>query len=353
MASSSAIDSSHSTAVACAVVLAAGLGTRMKSLRPKVAHAVCGVPIVEYVLRACRGLGLSRIVVVLGHEHEQVRALLPSGCEVALQQEQRGTGHAFLCAAPYLPDTPVLVLPGDTPLVTTDLLADLVRRHEESGADASLLTMRLDDPADYGRVIRDPQGTIRCIVERKDADPTQLAITEVNSGVYVLPARRTTEALAEVGSANAQGEIYLTDVIGHLAAAGGRIYGWEAPDASALLGVNTREELAQAEQIMNQRLCAGWMAAGVTIERPEATQLHSDVVLEPDVVIAPFSAVRGRSVVGRGTRIGPGTTLIDTIVGRDCELPCCYLEGVQIEDGSVLAPFTSWQAGHCGWVGNL
>lgn len=346
------LDSASSHVAAC-VILAAGLGTRMRSARPKVIHRVCGVPIVVHVLRACAALGVGRVVTVLGYGHELVRPYVSSECAVVLQPEQRGTGHAFLCAAPHLPEGLILVVPGDTPLLTSGLLRTFVDMHFDLRADASFLTMRLRDPSGYGRVVRDERGDVKAIVEERDATPSERAIDEVNSGIYLLPARETAEVLASTSDDNAQGEIYLTDVVAGLKAKGARVCAVLTEDSESLLGVNTRVDLAEAEAIMNSRICRQWMEAGATIERPEATQLHADVVLEPDVTIKPFSSVQGASVVGRGSQVGPGTTLIDTVVGKDCDLPYCFLEGVHIEDGTKLKPFTVLQSGRCGWVGTL
>lgn len=333
------------------MVLAAGLGTRMKSSLPKVLHPVCGLPLVSHVLRAVAAVKAERTVVVLGHGHELVRPHLPAGCRVALQEVQRGTGHALLSAASELPDGPLLVVPGDTPLLTPEVLLALVDGHARSGAAATVLTMHLADPTGYGRVVRDETGAVQRIVEHRDASPAERAITEVNSGMYVLPGGRALAALQSVGSQNAQGEIYLTDVIERLVAEGASVSAVVAQDPADVLGVNTRAELAEAEIIMNRRLCRQWMLAGATIERPECTQIHAEVQIDPDAVIRPFCSLRGKTVIGRGALIGPGTTLVDTIVGRDCRMPHCYLEGVVLEDGTALPPFTSSQAGGCAWSG--
>ncbi len=337
--------------IAAVVVLAAGLGTRMKSDLPKVLHKVCGLPLVRHVLRAAAPLGAGKTVVVLGHGHERVRPLLPVGCAVALQETQRGTGHALLSAASELPDGSILVVPGDTPLLTAEALRALVEGHRVSGAVATVLTMRLEDPTGYGRVLRDDEGRVMKIVEHRDAGPDQLSVNEVNSGMYVLPARQALAILQRVGTANAQGEVYLTDVIEHLVEEGAPVAAVVADDAASLLGVNTRAELAQAEIIMNDRLCRMWMQVGVTIERPECTQIHAEVELKSDVHLHPFCSLRGATVVGRGTTVGPCTTLVDTILGRDCRVPHCYLEEAVIADGTVVTPFTVNVAGRCGWVG--
>jgi bifunctional UDP-N-acetylglucosamine pyrophosphorylase/glucosamine-1-phosphate N-acetyltransferase len=235
------------------VVLAAGQGKRMRSRLPKVLHPVCGHPMLQYVLDAACVVGAERTVVVLGHGYEQVAPWLPDDCVVALQERQLGTGHAVLAAVDLILPGPLLVLPGDTPLVTGEALQVLVADHERSGAVATVLTMELDDPTGYGRVIRGTDGSVLRIVEHRDATPEELAVCEVNSGMYVLPGALTLEILAGVRADNDQQEIYLTDVIAGLRARGERVAASKVSDPSLVLGVNSQEELAQAEAIMAGR----------------------------------------------------------------------------------------------------
>jgi bifunctional UDP-N-acetylglucosamine pyrophosphorylase/glucosamine-1-phosphate N-acetyltransferase len=243
-----------SSQIASVVVLAAGQGKRMKSELPKVLHTVCGRPMLVHVLAAARAVDAERIVVVLGHGHEQVLPYLPTDCVVALQDRQLGTGHALLAAAGQILPGSVLVLSGDTPLVTGELLQALVRDHADSGATATVLTMELDDPAGYGRIVRGVDGSVLGIVEHRDATPEELTIHEVNSGMYVLPANLALEILGEVDADNDQGEVYLTDVIACLSARGEKVAASRVADSSLVLGVNSRDELAQAETLMAQRV---------------------------------------------------------------------------------------------------
>jgi bifunctional UDP-N-acetylglucosamine pyrophosphorylase/glucosamine-1-phosphate N-acetyltransferase len=235
------------------VILAAGQGKRMKSELPKVLHAVCGRPMLLHVLDAASAVEADRIVVVLGHGHEQVSPYLPVGCVAALQDRQLGTGHAVLAAAGQILPGTLLVLPGDTPLVTGEALRALVDDHVRSGAVATVLTMDLDDPTGYGRIVRDDKGSVLRIVEHRDATPEELAINEVNSGMYVLPVPLALEILDEVGTDNDQQEIYLTDVIAGLRARGEKVAASKVADASLVLGVNSLDELAQAQAIMIRR----------------------------------------------------------------------------------------------------
>jgi len=239
--------------IASVVVLAAGQGKRMKSTLPKVLHPVCGRPMLLHVLDAVRAVGAERVVVVLGHGHEQVRPHLPADCVVALQEQQLGTGHAVLAAAGQVLPGAMLVVPGDTPLVTGETLRALVRDHVRSGSLATVLTMELDDPTGYGRVVRDGDGSLVGIVEHRDATPEQRAIREVNSSMYVLPVPEAMDILRQVGSDNDQAEIYLTDVIAGLRARGAKVGASRVADPTLVLGVNSQAELAQAEALMIQR----------------------------------------------------------------------------------------------------
>jgi bifunctional UDP-N-acetylglucosamine pyrophosphorylase / glucosamine-1-phosphate N-acetyltransferase len=240
--------------IASVVVLAAGQGKRMKSELPKVLHTVCGRPMLTYVLAAARAVEAERIVVVLGHGHEQVLPYLPADCVVALQDRQLGTGHAVLAAAGQILPGSLLVLSGDTPLVTGELLQVLAREHADSGATATVLTMELEDPAGYGRIIRGADGSVFGIVEHRDATPEELNIHEVNSGMYVLPTPLALEILAQVEADNDQGEVYLTDVIAGLNKRGHKVAASKVADPSLVLGVNSQDELAQAESLMARRI---------------------------------------------------------------------------------------------------
>jgi bifunctional UDP-N-acetylglucosamine pyrophosphorylase / glucosamine-1-phosphate N-acetyltransferase len=246
--------------IATVLVLAAGQGKRMNSDLPKVVHTVCGRPMLLHVLDAARAVQPERIVVVLGHGYEKVLPFLPSDCVVALQEHQLGTGHAVLAAAADVLAGDMLVLPGDTPLVTGEALSALVRDHSDSGAVATVLTMDLADPTGYGRVVRGADGSLLRIVEHRDATDEERGIAEVNSGMYVLPAGESFEVLRGAGSDNDQQEIYLTDVIAGLRQRGRAVAASKIADPSLVLGVNTPGELAQVEAIMTRRAAAA--AAG-------------------------------------------------------------------------------------------
>ncbi len=221
----------------------------MRSALPKVLHPVGGTPMLLHVLRAAQAVAAQRVVVVLGHGHEQVEPILPPGVQVALQERQLGTGHALLCAARHILPGPLLVLCGDTPLLKGETLLALVETHRRAKAEATLLTMELADPAGYGRVLRAADGSVAAVVEHRDAGPRERAVREVNSGVYVLTAPLALDLLRMVGTDNEQGEVYLTDVIALLRERGHRIAAYQAADPDELRGVNSPEELIEAEKL--------------------------------------------------------------------------------------------------------
>lgn len=330
-----------SRSVDTAVILAAGLGTRMRSALPKVLHEVCGLPLIAHVVRAAAESGVGRLVVVLRPgQVEEVRPHLPSSTEFAIQHQQAGTGDALLAAGAQLGDGHVLVLPGDTPLLTAEVLRELVQVWSATGADAALLTLIPPDPAGYGRVVRGSEGLVERIVEHRDATPAELELREVNAAVYILPAGETLDLLRGSSPNNEQGEIYLTDVIAGLRARGGSVAALRASDHRLALGINNRVELAEAQGIMRRRILESWMLAGVTIEDPASTHIDVGVELEPDVCILPFSCLRGHTRVARGSEIGPGSTLLDTVVGEGSYVRHSYTDGAVLEAGARVGPFT-------------
>ncbi|MCX8033188.1 MAG: NTP transferase domain-containing protein [Thermoleophilia bacterium] len=235
------------------VVLAAGQGKRMRSDLPKVLHPVCGLPMLRHVLSAAESVAADRRVVVLGHRAEMVAPYVPASWLVALQDRPLGTGHALLAAESHILPGLVLVLPGDAPLLTGEVLRDFVETHRRSGASASVMTMVLDSPSGYGRILRDEEGWVAGIVEEGDATPEQREIKEVNAGVYVLPSSDTLALLRDIGTDNSQNEMYLTDVISALRAQGRKVSGVRLSDPTAAFGVNSREDLVVAEELMRRR----------------------------------------------------------------------------------------------------
>lgn len=238
-----------------AIVLAAGAGTRMKSDKPKVAHEVLGKPLVNWVLDAAEEAGIERLVTVVGHKREQVIPLVEDRAEIVVQEEQRGTAHAVLSCSDALADFEgsLLVLSGDCPLITSETMKALIDMRESNDAAVVVLTMEMPDPTGYGRIIRDADGSVARIVEQKDASPEEAAVTECNSGFYCFDAKALFEALGQVGSDNAQGEFYLTDVLEISRNAGRAVLALPAKDPNECLGINTREQLAAVEEIARAR----------------------------------------------------------------------------------------------------
>ena len=238
-----------------AIVLAAGAGTRMKSDKPKVAHEVLGKPLVNWVLDAAEEAGIERLVTVVGHKREQVIPLVEDRAEIVVQEEQRGTAHAVLSCSDALADFEgsLLVLSGDCPLITSETMKALIDMRESNDAAVVVLTMEMPDPTGYGRIIREADGSVARIVEQKDASPEEAAVTECNSGFYCFDAKALFEALGQVGSDNAQGEFYLTDVLEISRNAGRAVLALPAKDPNECLGINTREQLAAVEEIARTR----------------------------------------------------------------------------------------------------
>ena len=238
-----------------AIVLAAGAGTRMKSDKPKVAHEVLGKPLVNWVLDAAEEAGIERLVTVVGHKREQVIPLVEDRAEIVVQEEQRGTAHAVLSCSDALADFEgsLLVLSGDCPLITSETMRALIDMRESNDAAVVVLTMEMPDPTGYGRIIREADGSVARIVEQKDASPEEAAVTECNSGFYCFDAKALFEALGQVGSDNAQGEFYLTDVLEISRNAGRAVLALPAKDPNECLGINPREQLAAVEEIARTR----------------------------------------------------------------------------------------------------
>ncbi len=291
-----------------AVIMAAGKSTRMKSALPKAVHPICGKPMTRHVIDACREIGIKDVVVVVGHEAEKVKAALGNDVTYAYQNEQLGTGHACQQAIPFIPQsvTDILVLPGDTPLITGESLSRLVKEHESQANAATLLTAILDDASHYGRVVRDPNTrAVLKIVEAKDADLKTLAIKEINTSIYCFDKRALEEKLSLIRADNAQREYYLTDVIGFLNECGQRVGAVVAEDSADTLGINNRIELAQAAAIMRSRILNKLMLSGVTIVDPATTYIDCDVEIGPDTVIHPCTVIERGTKVGGGQSVGP------------------------------------------------
>jgi len=322
-----------------AIVLAGGLGTRMKSSTPKHFHPLLGRRMVDWVVEAARGVDADPLVVVTS---EQGAAEL-DGLTVAIQREARGTGDAVAAAHQALDGFAgdLLVLSGDAPAVSPDALRELLETHRREGAAATVLSFRPADPRAYGRVLRADDGSVRAIVEAGDASPEELAVDEVNSSIYVFSAERVWPALAQLDTANEQGELYLTDAVRVLVENGDRVAAYLVPDPVEAEGVNTRAELAGAAAALRDRINNEHMLAGVTIVDPETTWIEADVEIEPDATIHPFTVINGRSKVAAGATVGPHAVVVDAVIGPHATVgPFCYLRpGTHLEAGAKAGTF--------------
>ena len=315
-----------------ALILAAGKGTRMKSRLPKVLHRVGGVPMVEQVLRTVKAAGTRRQIVVVGFGGEMVQEYLGNEAETVMQKEQLGTGHAVLQAEALLKDEQgtLLVTCGDTPLVTKDTFASLLDWHEKSGAAATILTAHMPDPTGYGRIIRDEAGQVVKIVEQKDGTPEELAVDEVNAGIYCFDLSLLWQMLHNVNNNNAQGEYYLTDIIGMLVNAGKVVSAFAAPDYKETLGVNSRQQLAAAEQVLRSRKLDELMTDGVSIIDPANTYVDTTVVVGRDTVLYPGTILEGNTVIGEDCQIGPYVRMTNVQMGSHDHLQFTYAHDGQI-----------------------
>ena len=323
------------------IILAAGKGTRMKSAHPKVLHRVCGKAMVRHVLDAAEAAGSKRNIIVVGFGADEVRAELGDAAEVVVQAEQLGTGHAVLQTEPLLRDVhgTVMVLCGDTPLLTGALVKRLYEEHEKAGAKATVLTAVMPDATGYGRVIRTAAGNVEKIVEHKDATEEERAVREVNSGIYCFEKEALFSALKNVGCDNAQGEYYLPDVLSILRERGEKIWAVAADDYEETLGVNSRMHLAQAEKILRRRKNLELMENGVTLMDPDSTFVDADVVVGRDTVIYPFTWLEGGTVVGEGCTLGPSSRFTDAKIGDRVTAHFVYAHECEIESGATMGPY--------------
>lgn len=323
-----------------AIVLAAGAGTRMKSKKPKVVHELLGKPLVRWVVDVAHDAGVARIACVVGHGKDQVIPLVESDARVVVQTQQLGTADAVnSCREAFAGfEGSLLVLSGDCPLITAETLESLVRVRERDNAAVVVLTMNLEDPFGYGRIVRDAGGQVERIVEQKDATPDEARITECNSGFYCFDAKALFAALEKVGSDNAQGEYYLTDVLEICRREGRAVLALPTDTPEECLGINSRVQLADASKHMQRRINRAYMEAGVTMLDPDTVWIGPDVVIEPDVEILPLTMLYGATSIGADSVVGPNTRLTDTVVGRGCTVDETVAVEARIDDGATCGP---------------
>ncbi len=325
------------------VILAAGKGTRMKSVDPKVLHRAGELPLIEHVLRAADSLKPATTVVVVGHLSQRVADALGErlGLRFALQEPQLGTGHALLQAEPHLAGASgtLVLLSGDVPLLRAETLQRLVHAHQASGAAATVLTARVDGPHEYGRIVRE-HGKIAAIVEHKDATPEQRAIDEINSGIYAFALEPLFDALRSIGSANAQGEYYLPDLVGIYRAQGRVVETVLLEDSREILGVNSRKELAEVSAILKTTKNEALMASGVTIVDPATAWIGPDVVIGPDTILHPNVYLEGRTRIGSHCEIHAGVRIVDsTLEDRVVVQNYCVIRESHVKSGASVGPF--------------
>jgi bifunctional UDP-N-acetylglucosamine pyrophosphorylase/glucosamine-1-phosphate N-acetyltransferase len=333
------------------IILAAGKGTRMKSAKIKLLHRAAGRPIVDYVLDLATGLGPTPPVMIVGHQGEDVQQSVGARARYAVQAEQLGTGHAVLQAAPLLEEGGVagkriLILSGDVPLTRPQTLQRLLDEHERNGNALTLLTMKLADPAMYGRIVRDGSGAVSRIVEAKDASEEQKRIDEVNAGIYVFNGEHLFANLRNLKPENAQKEYYLTDLLAVIRDAGDRVGAVIADDPIEALGVNSRSELAQVENEIQRRVVAQLMSDGVTFRNPSTVVIDSTVTIGQDTVVYPFVTLEGTTRIGSDCVIDPGVHLVNVTVGNNVHLKTgTVAEDAVIEDDSSVGPYAHLRPG--------
>jgi bifunctional UDP-N-acetylglucosamine pyrophosphorylase/glucosamine-1-phosphate N-acetyltransferase len=328
------------------VILAAGRGTRMHSATPKLAHDLCGWPLIQWPVAAARAAGAARVIVVVSEE-SSLDGALPHGVLSATQASANGTGGAVLAAAPQIDGSEsVIVLNGDVPLVDAALLRELAAQHEQSGAAATMVTIELDDPRGYGRVLRDADGIVERVVETKnsgEASASELEIREVNTGVFAFKADVLLEQLARVPAVGE--EIYLPGVLPVIRAAGGALATFAAEDPALLLGVNDRAQLAAVRGEAQRRIQERHMLAGVTIVQPSSTSIDVGVKIAPDTSIEPCTQLLGDTRIGTAASIGPHTTVVDSLLGDGVRVLHSHLVDCELREGATVGPFAYLRPG--------
>lgn len=324
-----------------ALILAAGEGKRMKSKKSKLAHKLCGRPMIDWVHGAVEGAGISKSVIVVGYLADQVIELMNGKVEFVMQEERLGTGHAVMQAEKYLDhnDGLVLVLNGDTPLITSETITRTLEYHRKGGYAATVITAVVEDPAGYGRIIRNRDGGVVRIVEHKDASEAERAIKEINSGMYLFSAAELHKALKEVRNDNVQGEYYLTDTLGIMVVKGLKVGACRMEDADEVLGVNDRVQLQALSDILRKRILTRLMYDGVTIMDTGTVFIDAAAEIGMDTVIYPGTIIEGRCRIGEGCTIGPNSRLVDVKIGDNTSVNSSVVLQSTIGDDVQVGPF--------------
>ncbi|MCX7018890.1 MAG: bifunctional UDP-N-acetylglucosamine diphosphorylase/glucosamine-1-phosphate N-acetyltransferase GlmU [bacterium] len=330
-----------------AVILAAGQGTRMYSGLPKVLHSVAGQPMLDHVLEAIEALEPSRIFVVTGFMADKVHEHVGNRATCVDQPRRLGTAHAVRMVVPNLESFKgnVIITVGDTPLIRTDTLRELIKRRRAHNVAAAVLTTELENPAGYGRIVRNRDGTVRKIVEEKDTNVYEAAIKEINTGIYVFDCQKLLTALKRVGNKNAQREYYLTDTIEILGKINEETEPVVADDSTETIGVNSREELARAESILRRRIAYSVMDQGVTVIDPSTIYIDKQVHIGRDSVIHPFTMIQGQCEIGERSEIGPHAHITNSRIGSACSLRFCCVDHAELGNNITVGPYASVRPG--------
>ena len=323
------------------VILAAGMGTRMKSKMPKVLHTVCGKPLSKWVIDASKAAGADKVCAVVGHKAETVKEVLGNVCEFALQAEQKGTGHAVMQAIDVIKNSKgeVVILNGDTPLITAETINKAIEYHKNNGNQATVITAILDDATGYGRIVRDNDGSVLKIVEQKDASKEEKKINEVNSGMYVFDAQSLVYALDKITPNNAQGEYYLTDTLEILLSAGKKIGGYAISDNDEIRGINDRVQLNEAEKIMQKRINEYHMRNGVTMRNPESVYIEDGVEIGNDTEICQNVTIKSGTKIGSDCVIGSGSMLDRAVIHDGVDVLSSVILESEVDEGTHVGPF--------------
>lgn len=323
-----------------ALILAAGQGTRMKSNQLKVLHKVFDKALVEYPIAAATEVGAEEICIIVGHKAEDIKAKLGESMTYVLQKEQLGTGHAVMQAKEFISDADeVMILCGDTPLITSDTLAKMLAFHREKNNALTVLSAMMDNPTGYGRIVRDEAGNLLKIVEQKDATESEKLIKEINGGIYVFNGKLLNDALGKINNNNAQNEYYLTDTIEILRCEGHLVNAVAAEEADDIAGVNSRAQLAAVTAVMKRRINETHMANGVTLIDPNNTYIGPNVVIGKDTVIEPGCMIDGTTLIGESCRIGYNTKLHNMHIAAGVDIECSVLTDSFVDEGTHVGPF--------------